>query len=70
MATDLVNAKQPTSNFCRNNGVSLTSECQCCSLLKSEVQYLINDIKSMTKIICILKEELKYDGTMKHDQNT
>ena len=24
----------------------------------------------MTEIICILKEELKYDGTEKHDQNT
>ena len=24
----------------------------------------------MTEIICILKEELKYDGTVKHDQNT
>ena len=70
MATDLVNTKQATSNFCRNNGVSLNSECQCCSPLKSEVQYLINEINSMTEIICILKEELKYNGTVKHDQNT
>ena len=37
---------------------------------KIEVQYLINEVKSMTEIICILKEELNYHCTVKHGQNT
>ena len=46
------------------------SECQCCAFLRSEVCYLINELKSMAEIINILKEEATYDRTRNYDQRT
>ena len=57
-------------DFYENDYVSLGSECQCCSYLRSEVCYLLNELKSMREIITILKEEAKYDHTVNHDQKT
>ena len=65
-----MSAKKITSNFNVNSYVSTNSECQCCSYLRSEVCYLVNELKSMTEIISILQEEAKYDRTVKHDQRT
>ena len=35
---------------------------------KKNVQAFVNEIKSMTETITILKEELKYDSATKQDQ--
>jgi C4-type Zn-finger protein len=42
-----------------NNSVLIISECQCCSFRKSDVQALENEVKSMSEIINILRDELK-----------
>jgi len=34
---------------------------QSCSLLKKYLRVLVNELKSMTEIISVLKDELKYD---------
>jgi hypothetical protein len=62
--------KEASSNFYENSYVSVNSECQFCTFLRSEVCYLINELKSMMEIINILKEEVKYDRTVNHDQRT
>jgi hypothetical protein len=67
MAAKRVVTYEASSNFYENDQVSLSSECQCCSLLRSEVCYLINELKSMTEIINVLKEEVKYDRAVNHD---
>jgi len=41
--------------------VPSNSNCQCCTLLRSEMCYLINELKPMTEIINILKEETRYN---------
>jgi hypothetical protein len=58
-------------NYYENKCVSMKSECQCCSFLRSEVFYLINELKLLTEIIKILKEEAKYERlTVNYDQRT
>jgi len=63
-----MNTGEVSSNFNQNNYVSVGSECQCCSYLRSEVCYLVNELKSMTEIINILNKEVKYYRTVNHDQ--
>jgi len=70
MAAGYMSTKEITSNFNVNSYVSTNSECQCCSYLRSEVCYLVNELKSVTEIINMLQEEAKYDRTVKHDQRT
>ena len=70
MAAKCRDTQLTSSNFYENNHVSLSSECQCCSSLRSEMCYLINELKSMTEIINILKEEVKYDCAVNQDQRT
>ena len=70
MAAKHMATKDVSSDFYGNDYVSLGSECQCCSYLRSEVFYLLNELKSMKEIINILKEEAKYDHTVNHDQKT
>jgi len=65
-----VYTKSTSSKFNRNNYVSVNSECQCCSYLRSEVCYLVDELNSMTEIINILREEVKYDRTVSHDLRT
>jgi len=55
-------------SFVTRDGVFHVSERQICSLLKKDLQVLVNELKSMTEIINVLKDELKYDGAMKQDQ--
>ena len=62
--------EQASLNFNENECVSWNSECQCCSFLRSEMCYLINELKSMKEIINIPKEETRYDRTVSHDQRT
>jgi len=55
--------------FDTNNAIhKYNSECQCCSHLKRDFQVFVNEIKSMTEIINIQKEELKHDSATKQDQ--
>jgi hypothetical protein len=70
MAAKHVVTNEASSNFYENGQVSLSSECQCCFLLRIEVCYLINELKSMTEIINILKEEVKYDRAVNHNLKT
>ena len=70
MAAKHIATKEASSDFYERDYVSVCSECQCCSFIRSEVCYLINELKSMTEIINILKEEAKYDRTVNHDQRT
>ena len=70
MAAKRTPGEQASLNFNENECVSLNSKCQCCSFLRSEMCYLINELKSMTEIINILKEETRYDRTVSHDQRT
>ena len=46
------------------------NENECCSFLRSEMCYLIYELKSMMEIINILKEETRYDRTVNRDQRT
>jgi hypothetical protein len=41
--------------------VSLSGNHQCCVLMKNNIQALEKEIKSLTEIINILSEQLKYD---------
>jgi len=70
MAARHMSTMETSSNFNENNYVSVNSECQCCSYLRSEVCYLVRELKSMTEIINILREEVKYDRTVNHNQRT
>ena len=60
MAEDPTHAKEASPSFFFRSDVFCDSECQC-SHLKRDFQVFVNEIKSMTEIIKILKEELKYD---------
>ena len=51
-----------------SDGVFRVSECQSCSLLKKDLQGLVNELKAMAEIIIVLKDELKYDGATKQDR--
>ena len=70
MTANETNVIKASTSFCKNSGYSLDSECKCSYQLKGEVQYLKKEIRSMNKIINILKEELKYDGGEGHKGNT
>jgi hypothetical protein len=59
MAADPVYATVNSPKNIKSDGVFCNSECQCCSLTKSDVQALENEVKLMTEIINILRDELK-----------
>jgi hypothetical protein len=54
-----VNATVSSPRNIKSGGVFCNSDCHCCSLMKSDVQALENEVKSMTGIINILRNELK-----------
>jgi hypothetical protein len=60
MATGIVHANRATPSFVGNEDVFCNLQCQSCSLIRSDFQALVNEIKSMTETISILKEELKH----------
>jgi hypothetical protein len=67
MAANPVHVKEASPTFVSSDAVSCNSVCQCCSFLKSGFQVFTNEIKSMTEIINVLKEELKYDSATKQE---
>jgi hypothetical protein len=42
----------------KSDGVFCNSDCHCCSLKKSDIQALENEVMSMTEFINILRDEL------------
>ena len=56
-----------TSSNSKSFGVFCNSDCQCCVLMKSEIQALENEVKSLTEIINILKDETKSVHASKED---
>jgi hypothetical protein len=68
MAADTVHVKEASPTFVRSDDVFCNSVCQCCYFLKRDFQVFVNEIKSMTEIINILKEELKYDSAIKQER--
>ena len=68
MAAERDGLKEACPSFVTSDGVFRVSECQICSLLKKDLQVLVNELKSMTEIINVLKGELKYDGATKQDR--
>jgi len=67
MATGIVQAKGSSLDLIGKEDVSYNLQCQSCSIMKSEFQVLVNEIKSMIEIISILKEDLKYYTTTSHE---
>jgi len=65
MAADSKYVKETSPSFVTSDEVFHISECQCCSLLKKDLQVFVNELISMTEIINILKEELKYNNATK-----
>jgi hypothetical protein len=55
------------SNFVTKEDMFRGSVCQCCSYLKDNLQASVNEIKSMSEIIKILKDDLKYDSATKSE---
>jgi len=68
MAANPNHIKEASPSFVTSDDVFHISECQCCSLLKKDMQVFVNELKSMTEIIDILKEELKYASATKQNQ--
>jgi hypothetical protein len=68
MAAGCEYGKEYSLRLCTNEEMLRTVECQCCSLLKNELRILVNELRSMTEITDILKEELKYDNATKQDR--
>jgi aspartate/glutamate racemase len=69
MAADPVNATVSSpKNF--KSGVICKSDCQCCSLMKHDVQALENEVRSKTEIINIIRDELKFIRAYKEDRKS
>jgi hypothetical protein len=56
----VVQAHDVASNFVTNNDVCNNLTCQCCPLLKEDLQAVLTEIKSASEIINILIEEHKH----------
>jgi hypothetical protein len=67
MAADPNHFKEFSPSFVTSDGVFHISECQY-SLLKKDLEVFVTELKSMTEIINILKEELKYVSATKQDR--
>jgi hypothetical protein len=67
MVTGIVHANRASPNFVGNEDVFCNLQCQSCSLMKSDFQAFVNEIKSMTEIISILKE-LKYHSVTSQER--
>jgi len=69
MAAIPVHATVSSPRNVKSDGVFCNSDCHCCSLMKSDVKALENEVKSMTEIINILRDELKYSRAYKEVRN-
>jgi predicted DsbA family dithiol-disulfide isomerase len=65
MAAGSGHITEASPTFVISDEVLRSSVCQWCSFLKNNLQVYLNEIKSMSEIIKILKEELKYDSAIK-----
>jgi len=70
MVTGTTHAIKVSPNFVRNKEVFCDSQCKSCSSTKDGIQVLVNEVKSMTEIISILKEELKYQDALSRERKT
>ena len=59
MADTTIYSSVYSSNKGNKNSVLNTSSCQSCNLVQNKVQALESEVKSISEIINILKEELK-----------
>ena len=62
MATGTVHTNKASPSFVCNEDEFYDLQRKSCSLMKSNFQVLVNEMKSITEIISILKEELKHHG--------
>jgi len=67
MAAAQVHVVKAASNFVTKENMFCGSACHCCSYLKEEVQASVNELKSMSEIIKILKDDLKCVGASTSD---
>ena len=70
MADNPLNAVANSPIKINSNSVLSVNDSQCCSLLKNNVQALENEVKSMTVIINILRDELESVYTSSGDHKT
>jgi hypothetical protein len=68
MARGIIHANKPSPSFVCNENVFYDLQCKSCSSMKDDIQVLVNEMKSMTEIISILKEELKHHDSASHVQ--
>jgi len=61
MADGIARSSVTSSINTKSNGACYNSSCQGCTLMKIEVQALEKEIKSISEIINILRDELKND---------
>jgi hypothetical protein len=62
-----VHVVEASSNFVTSEEMFYGSVCQCWSYLKEDLQASVNEIKSMSEIIKILKDDLRYDSVAKSE---
>ena len=67
MAADIARNSVTSSINTKSNGACYNSSCQGCTLMKSEVQALKKEIKSMSEKINILRDELKNNCAYRED---
>jgi len=70
MATGSVHVNKASPSFVCKEDVFCDLQCKSCSFMKGDIQVLVNEMKSMTEIISILKEELKYHGAASQERRT
>ena len=70
MATGLVHVNTASPSFVGNENVSYNLQCQSCSLMERNFEVLVNEIKSLTEIISILKEVQKHQSATSQEQKT
>ena len=58
MATGSIHVNKASPSFVCKEDVFCDLQCKSCSFMKGDIQVLVNEMKSMTEIISILKEEL------------
>ena len=59
-----VHVEEASSNFVTSELMFCGSVCQCCSYLKEDLQASVNEIKSVSGIIKILKVDLRSEATL------
>jgi hypothetical protein len=68
MAATVVQTKDVVPTFVTGYDVYGDLMCQCCSLMKAELETILTEIKSASEIFNILKEEHKHDSVTKQER--